>query len=69
MSFASLVGISTHLQGNVSFDFFIRTGQGGSGGGVPLGLSRGTLFLGRHTGLAPFQVFHFFLILISRCVW
>ena len=50
-----------------------------SGGGVPFGLSDGTLFLGRHTGLPPCQVFHFcsdltfvmFLVMaaLQSCVW
>ena len=33
--------------------------RGGSGGGFPLGLSSGTLFMGRNNGLAPCPVLNF----------
>ena len=59
MSFVSLVEISTFLQGDVGFAIDILSGKGGSGGGVPLSLSIGTLFLVRHNGLAPCQILHF----------
>ena len=69
MSFASVVGISTFVQGDVGFAIGIWAGRVGSGGGVPLGLSGGTLFLGSNTSLEPWQVLHFFLISLSQCVW
>ena len=69
MKFTLLVGISNFLLGGVGFAIGIWAGWGGSGGGVPLGLSGGTLFLGRHTGLAPCRVFHFVLISLSLCDW
>ena len=59
-SFELLVDISTFAQVNVGFAIGIRAIRGESGGGVPLGLSSGTLFLVRHNGLAPCQVLHFF---------
>ena len=48
-----LVGISTHVQSDVSFAIGIWDRKGGSGGGVPLDLSGGTIFLARHTGFSP----------------
>ena len=59
MSFALLVGISTHVQGDVGFSIGILYGRCGSGGVVPLGLYGGTLFIVRNTGLAPFPVPYF----------
>ena len=59
MSFTLLVVISTFFQVDVGFFIGILAGRGGSGGGFPLGLSGGTLFLGRNTGLSPCQVIHF----------
>ena len=57
------------MQSNVGFDIGIRDVRGGSGGGVPFGLSGGTLFLDRHTGLAPCQVIYFYPDLtFSKCV-
>ena len=61
MSFTSLIGIYTFVKGNVGFAIGICAGRGGSVGGITLGLFSGTLFLGRHTGLAPCQVLHFCL--------
>ena len=45
------------VQVNVGFAIGIWTGRGGSGGGVPLSISRGNIFLGRSTSLAYRQVF------------
>ena len=79
MSFVFLVGISTHVKGYVGFAIGIWSGQGGIGGGFPLVLSGSTLFLVKHTGLAPFPVLNFFpdinftmcLVMASlrSCVW
>ena len=59
MSLALLVGICTFVHGDVGFAIYIWAGRGGSVGKVPLGLSGGTIFLGRHTGFSTCQVLHF----------
>ena len=74
-----LVGISTFAQGDVGFSMGIWVERGGSGGVIPLRLSGGTPFLGRHTGLSPCQVLQFCpnltfamcftMAALQSCVW
>ena len=67
------------MQDDIGSAIGILPGLGGSGGGVTICLSGGTLFLGRHTGLVPCQIIHFFpdpnfamrlvMAALRSCVW
>ena len=59
MPFVLLLGIYTFAQVDAGFVDFVWAGRGGSGVGIPLGLYCGTLFLGRHTRLSPWQFLQF----------
>ena len=54
-----LVGIYAFAQGDLGFTIDVPDGRGVSGGVIPLGLSGGNIFLGKHTGLALCQVIRF----------